>query len=409
MKHLLLITCILVSKLISGQSTLFVDSLKITADNNVIYQTTETKIFFLPNDKKTNTTIFSDGLYKFVNTPLGFRLFKKDSVIGLTYVCYDCDSYEECDGIQKERPILRNWFHNDSIPKNKTIVEISYRLFDFVPIDTTNYRKNYRDGEWVTSKTWLSRSGHIKQIRVNYKNDKKDGIAKVVYDDGVTLNVNFKDNIADNYGLGYFENWKDRNKIRSSYEIPRIVTKSCEPTKPYESFSFFNGKKEKEVRKHQDLSVHSQKTGLKNDSVEYHVKGEFMGIENDSMIIQAEEKEIHNFYRRDSLHAYTVKVPSRFVKVPLGDLTKIYYTREKWKTFTLRSALVSLASALVVAPLVSIQKGGFNTERFAKVSGTSFGVMVLSISFGIAFSQKEFLLMPTKKSNKVWTIKPNVD
>ena len=191
--------------------------------------------------------------------------------------------------------------------------------------------------------------------------------------------------------------------------IPGQSTLFVDSAKLYKSFSFVNRKKEKEVWKCHNLSVHSQRRGLKNDGVEYHVRGGFMGIANDSMIIETEEQEIHNFYRRDSLHACDIKVPSGFMKIPVKDITKIYYTREKWNTFILRTTLVSLTSALIVSPLVSIQKGGFNTDRFAKVSSTSFGVMILSVSIGIAFCQKEFLLMPNKKSNKVWTIKPNLD
>ena len=133
-----------------------------------------------------------------------------------------------------------------------------------------------------------------------------------------------------------------------------------------------------------------------------------MSITNDSMIIQTNDFDIHNFYKKntDSLHFLRQPLPSGFAKVPLKDIYKIYYERSDWKTFTLRATLLSLATALIVSPLISIQKSGFNQDRFSKLTTASLGVAVLSISFGIAFSQKEFLIRSTKKSNKTWTIKP---
>ncbi len=397
-------------------STVFLDTIDITVNNKKIYSSSETILKFIPNNNDIKVAVYNDGVHKLVITfalskSNGYsslvlsnvHFFYNDTIYPLTRIQLDGNYYEQCSETFIERSSLQNWYYNKDIPAEKTQVKLYYRLINFAPIDTANYKYNYRQGKWI------GRHYDAKEVTVNYQNDKKHGIAKALYNDGVSYNVNFHNNIADNYGQGFWENYRDGSKLKFSYTIPSILS-TCDSLKSnnYTSFYFLRSKKSIEVLRHRDLSVHFEKKGVRNDSIEYHVRGDFMAINNDSIIIQSEDIDIHDFYKKntDSLHYLVKSIPTGFAKVPLKDISKIYYERSDWKTFTLRATLVSLASALIISPIISIQKGGFNGDRFSKVTTASLGVAVLSVSFGIAFSQKEILIKPTKKSNKTWTIKP---
>lgn len=395
-------------------SSVFIDTIDITVNNKKIYSSNTTTLKFIPNTKDTKVTFYDDGIHKIVvsfvlsssNGPnslvvSGPHFYLNDTSYSLAQI--DQIAYEQCLETLIENCVLQNWRYNKSEPELKTKIKLYYRLMNFAPSDTTNYKFNYRQGKWIGAHR------DAKEVTVNFQNDKRNGLAKALYQDGASYNVNFKDNVPDNYGQGYWENTGDRNKLKSSYIIPSILGVCYSAnSNTFSSFEFQRGKKIKEVLGHHDLSIHFEKKGLKNDSLEFHVRGDFMSITNDSMIIQTSDLDIHNFYIRntDSLHFLRQPLPSGFAKVPLKDIYKIYYERSDWTTFTLRTTLVSLATALIVSPLISIQKGGFNHDRFSKVTTASLGVAALSITFGIAFSQKEYLIKPTKKSSKTWEIKP---
>ncbi|MBK6986351.1 MAG: hypothetical protein IPH32_17175 [Bacteroidetes bacterium] len=330
------------------------------------------------------------------------NFYCKDTIFRLNNVEI-VGAYEACSETFIENQSLQNWGYNQQPPEVKTQIKIHYRLTNFAPIDTFSYKYNYRQGNW--------KGPHkdAKEVTVNYDNDKKNGIASALYSDGDSYVVNFRNNIADNYGQGIWKHNNGTKKIKFQYLIPNILgTCKSNNLNNYTSFDFLRSKKSHEVTKHDDISVHFEKKGMQHDSLQYHVRGSFMTIANDSMVIQTEEINVHDFYRKntDSLHSFSKKLSTGFAIVPMKDIYKIYYTRSEWKTFTLRTTLVSLATAFIVSPLISIQKGGFNYDRFNKVSSVSLGVAVLSVSFGIAFSQKQFLIKPTTKSNNTWTIKP---
>lgn len=394
-------------------STVLIDTVDITVNNKKIYSSNATTLKFIAITKDAKVTIYNDGIHKIavsfaLSSTSGFNslvlssphFYVNDSSYSLTQIGQN--DYESCTETFIGNSFLQNWSYNEPVPISKTQIRLYYRLMNFVPLDTSNYKYNYRQG------TWIGAHSDAKEVTVNFQNDKRNGLAKAIYKNGVSYNVNFKDNIADNYGQGYWESGQEKHRIKFQYLIPTILG-PCDSinSNNYPFFFFVQDKKSKKVLMHHDISVHYDKKGLKNDSVEYHVRGDFMSITSDSMIIQTTDFEIHNFYKRntDSLHFLSKPLPSGFAKVPLKDIYKIYYERSDWKTFTLRTTLVSLATALIVSPLISIQKGGFNHDRFNKVTTASLGVAVLSISFGIAFSQKEFLIRSTKKSDKIWTIK----
>jgi hypothetical protein len=395
-------------------STVFIDTIDIMVNNKKIYTAATTTLKFIPNTKDIKLTFYDDGIHKLIvsfalsttNGPNSLVLssphfYINDTSYALSQI--DESDYEQCLETLIGNSLLQNWGYNMPEPLMKTQIKLYYRLMNFAPLDTTNYKYNYKEGIWIGAHK------DAKKVTVSFQNDKRNGLAKALYSDGASYNVNFKDNVADNYGQGYWENYGERNKLKFSYTIPSILGACYSAnSNSYSSFDFCRGSKTKEVLGYHDLSVHYDKNGIKNDSVKFHVRGDFISITNDSIIIQSEDFDVHDFYKKntDSLHYFSKVATSGFVKVPMKDISKIYYERSEWKTFTLRTTLLSLASALIVSPLISIQKSDFNYERFSKVTTASLGVAVLSISFGIAFSQKEFLIKPTRKSNKTWKIKP---
>lgn len=402
-------------------STVFIDTIKIVVDNKVIYESNQTKLKFAANNKEFKFTAYDDGIYR-LNIKLSTFKSKTDSQLSFSQsefyindsLCFvsstSANNYEDCANTIAEIETLRNWdFNNPNMPE-KFKINLYYRLCKLAPLDTNNYPFNYREGMWIGPYKG------VEKVTVNYKNDKKNGVATAYYNDGSLFNVNFTNNIADNYGKGYWTSNENEHKSKFTYSIPNIVTQSCNSTEAYNTESFYFSQvkiskndttiKTKEVLKHKTLSVYSEKKGTQHDSIKYNIKGEFTALINDSIIMRADDIEVHDFYKKnnDSLHCFYKKAESGIVKIPIKDISKIYYSRDGWTTFGVRSTLLALASAFILSPLISIQKSGFNIERFSKVSLISIGVIPVSISLAIAFSQKKFLLKPDKKSNKIWKI-----
>lgn len=356
-------------------STVFIDTLKIIVDGKTIYESNETTLKFIPNNKDCTLIIYNDGIYKLSKefthfeskqlnylSPSSSYFYINDSAYSLSSSGFFPSREETCSETTIEKTTLKNWDYNHPNAPEKFKIKLHYRLCRFAPIDTTNYPFNYREG------LWIGPDSGVEKVLVNYKNDKKNGVATAYYDDGSLFNVNFTNNIAENYGKGYWTSNKDKHKSKFKYSIPNIVTQSCDSTKAYNTESFYFSKvkmskkdtiiKTKEILKHKNLSIYSEKKGILHDSIVYNIKGEFTALINDSLIMRAEDIEVHDFYKTktDSLHCFYKKVESGLVKVPIKDISKIYYTRDDCTTFGVRSTLLALATAFIVSPLISIQK-----------------------------------------------------
>jgi hypothetical protein len=391
-------------------STLFIDTVKIVVDGKIIYASNVTSLKFVPNNVVSSLTLFNDGVHKLilnfghtksknlnsVSALSGEKFYINDSSCISSLNSYS--KYEACSEMNIHHITLKDWDYDSLHISDKYKIRLAYRLCSFAPIDTTNYIYNYREG------LWIGPDRGVEKVTVNYKNDKKQGVAIAYYDNGTTYKVNFHNNIANNYGLGHWENYKSK----MAYPIPNIVTCSCDSIKTFSHESFYFSKNSilKEVGKHKDLIIHYEKRGILHDSIQYKARGEFMYLNNDTITIKTSDIEVHDFYRKNSetLHDFYKKTESGYSKIHIKDISKIYYERDTWKQIALQTTLISILTGAVISPLISIKKNGFNHERFRNVSLTSLGVMTLSVSFGIAFSQKRYLLKPTKKSSKIWKI-----
>jgi hypothetical protein len=389
-------------------STLFVDSVIINIDNRVVYNQYRTYLKFIPGGKSGIVTLFDDGIY---NLQLNFKSDETDDYNHLliqsatfyinnieqdltTRILVTGGTEWNCSGMSDEKIKLITL---DKSTANFIEILIKFRTFGFAPRDTLNYPHTFRHGEWIGI------SSYAKEVSVNYEYDRKHGPAKVIYYNGTVYNTNFINGTVDNYGYGEFENFQS-----SSFIIPNIVSMSCDNTP--RSFYLKKSKKyvnHRKITRNDDLSIDFVKKGINTDSVEYKIQGNFVTIMQDTMIIRSNELEVHDFYKvkTDSLHFHYRSLPSGFQKVPISDIKLIKKRRSDLQTFVVSTTLLSLISAAVVSPVISIQKQGFNTDRFLKVSGTSLGVTALSITVGVVFGSEKFQIKPTAKKKVVWKIK----
>lgn len=81
---------------------------------------------------------------------------------------------------------------------------------------------------------------------------------------------------------------------------------------------------------------------------------------------------------------------------------------ENFKGWFMAPALVgwlSLVSAVVVSPLVSIKAHSFDTDRFLKVGGISLGAAALSMTVAYGFGRHSFYVNNGKRHHRrLWTI-----
>lgn len=198
-------------------STVFIDTVKITVDNKIVYACSETKLKFIANNTDCRFTIYNDGLYKL---NLKFNVVKSKDDVYLSFsqpefyikdsACFIRSSseydYEECSDISAETESLRNWdFNNPNMPE-KFKINLYYRLCRLAPADTAGYKYNFREGLWIG----IDRG--VEKVTVNYKKDKKDGLATAYYNDGVTFTVNYNNGVGEGYSRESFKNYKTRNK-----------------------------------------------------------------------------------------------------------------------------------------------------------------------------------------------------
>ena len=169
-------------------STVFIDTLKIIVDNKTIYENNKTILKFIPNNIDNALNVYEDGKYRLkINFTLnkseysnslsasGASFFVYDSIYALSYMGEI--SFEECTETLLEKLKLQNWRNEEQIPESKTQILLKYRYTIIAPIDTSNYKYNHKEGIWIGPY-------FDAQVILNYKNDKKNGLAKTLYDNG---------------------------------------------------------------------------------------------------------------------------------------------------------------------------------------------------------------------------------
>ncbi len=90
------------------------------------------------------------------------------------------------------------------------------------------------------------------------------------------------------------------------------------------------------------------------------------------------------------------------IKLPISDIYKIKVSREgiQWSTFIV--GYLALTSAVIVAPIVSIDKK-FNFDRYKKVAGYSLLTAATALTINLSFGYKKYYLKK-HKNKKIWTL-----
>ncbi len=173
------------------------------------------------------------------------------------------------------------------------------------------------------------------------------------------------------------------------------------------------GKKTSVIRFYDEVEVLNKKTFLHKDSMERTLTGNFLFVTNDSIAIKPIWLRDIRFYDHsgqiniDDWYKYRNFCANQdtAIKVSLKELNYIHYNRQKAPRVFRYSFFASAATALIVSPLVSIERGGFNRSRFRTISSISGGAAVIfCVCLGISL-EKEHFLKAKKSKTKVWEIK----
>ena len=141
-----------------------------------------------------------------------------------------------------------------------------------------------------------------------------------------------------------------------------------------------------------------------------HIVGKYKGVIGDSILIRP-------FYVRDETFpnkkfiatTYGIEYTSflkkdTIMKVNLKEVNRITYIRQNVPRVMRYISVSSLFTGLILSPIVSIEKSGFNTDRLKKVSITS-GIVLFSSYLVITFTiNKKHDLIKLRGKEKLWTI-----
>ena len=164
------------------------------------------------------------------------------------------------------------------------------------------------------------------------------------------------------------------------------------------------------IRLLDEIEIHKDKFINSIDIESKHIVGKYKGVIGDSIIISP-------YYVRDETFpdkkfiatTYGIEYTSflkkdTVVKVNLKEINRIIYIRKNVPRVMRYLIVSSLFTGLILSPLFSIEKSGFNTDRYKKVSITS-GTVMLSSYLVITFTiDKKHDLIKLRGKEKLWTI-----
>ena len=186
----------------------------------------------------------------------------------------------------------------------------------------------------------------------------------------------------------------------------------CSSQDTLRTFKLVKGQKHKTINYADNIDILNNKTFNNGDSTERTINGKFLFISNDSIAVKPTYYRDVKYYDHtgsgvnDDWYKYKTfcKNQDTLMKVHLKDINIFAYNRKYFPKISRYAFYASLVTALIISPIVSIEKGGFNKNRFKTISAISGGAAFLTITFGLASMNREFLLIPTKKKKHIWTI-----
>jgi hypothetical protein len=173
-----------------------------------------------------------------------------------------------------------------------------------------------------------------------------------------------------------------------------------------QSLTLKRGEKSRVIMIHDELTLFTEKRGVRNDSIEMVLRGELLDVRNDSLYMAYDEYAVHNYYKdaADSMHYVDeiIRDTMLFMKIPVNELTGIYKHRKKLTKAMTRIVFITLGTSLATIPLVLALEPGSTRDLVSAVNLTSASVMLVAAATGIIFQKKKFWIQPKTKGS--WTI-----
>lgn len=160
----------------------------------------------------------------------------------------------------------------------------------------------------------------------------------------------------------------------------------------YDYFWLTKGRKIRDIFAHDKVDIRFLANGNKQ-----RTKGEFIYVRGDTICVDTANIAGDHFSMtgRDT-------IPRTLKKVLIPNITTFYHERKKLNPILACGIAVSAISFVLVSPLVSIEKKGFNTERFLIVGGSSLATMHFLIGARIVLGKKKMKVVRKNKKLQSW-------
>ncbi len=181
----------------------------------------------------------------------------------------------------------------------------------------------------------------------------------------------------------------------------------CGQVKLNDEFHLIYKNKTRTIRSKKDVRIYTDwvRDGAKM-KVQIHSQSDStFTVANDTFAVRPgsifyQEYKYSEAYRSESPH-YPLK--STFViKLPISAIEKITVARDAVQYSTTIIGYLALTSAVLVAPIVSIDKP-FNKERYKNVAGYSLITAVSALTINLTFGHKKYYLKK-HKNKKIWML-----
>jgi hypothetical protein len=278
----------------------------------------------------------------------------------------------------------RTWYCSGDLNSDSLILsEENNRQFDwearFSPDGKASFR-NLRTNATVSHYQYALKKN---TLRLYY--DRKDSIQNLNYI------VNFAEN--GNYRLNAF--YAMRYKKQGPGDLP-----------PATRFSLRNGKKSRDFHQMEEITVYHTKKGLRNDSVDYVSKGDFLQLHKDTLLLSAYQFSEHHFYRKytDTLHfiSETFYDSLILIRIPVKEIVRIHSVRECFNKTMNALSIGALGTFVVSFPMaLAIQKDPANTIFTSAAVYSALSIPFI-VSANMIFSRERFELAPSGKKRTLW-------
>lgn len=166
-------------------------------------------------------------------------------------------------------------------------------------------------------------------------------------------------------------------------------------------------KKNKTIRSNKDVRIISDwHKGSDTLQVEIHPQSDSVFfVSKDTFEVRPRAIFIQTYVGRGNLNQGSPYYPlntTYVIKLPISAIEKITVARDAIQFTTTVVGYLALTSALIVAPLASIDKK-FNFDRYKKVAGYSLITAVTALTINLTFGHKKYHLKKCK-NKKIWTL-----